>query len=56
MHVEPQWVNKYLLPPLIDNKRGEPKMTSRLATLVKQLVELRDASLRACHYVEEFTL
>jgi hypothetical protein len=56
MHIPPQWVNRHLLPPLIDNKRGEPKMTPRLAALVKWVIELRDASLQACHCVEEFTL
>jgi hypothetical protein len=30
MYVQPQWVNMHLLPPLIDNKRGEPKMTPPL--------------------------
>jgi hypothetical protein len=52
IHVPPQWANKHLLPPLIDNKRGEPKMTLRLAALVKRVGELPDAGLRACHYVE----
>jgi hypothetical protein len=56
MHAPPQWMNKHLLPPLIDNKRGEPKMTPRLAALVKRVAELHDAGLRACHYTEEFTL
>jgi hypothetical protein len=56
MHVQPQWVNKHLLPPLIDKKRGESKMTSCLATLVKRVDELHDSGLRACHYAEEFTL
>jgi hypothetical protein len=31
-------------------------MTPRLAALVKQVAELHDAGLRACHYAEEFTL
>jgi hypothetical protein len=31
-------------------------MTPRLAALVKWVIELRDASLQACHCVEEFTL
>jgi hypothetical protein len=56
MHVPRQWVNKHLLPPLIDNKWGEPKMTPRLAALVKWVVELRDGGLWACHCTEEFTL
>jgi hypothetical protein len=46
----------HLLPPLIDNKRGEPKMTPRLAALVKWVTNLRDSSLRAHHYAKEFTL
>jgi hypothetical protein len=56
MHVLPQWVNKHLLPLLIDNKRGEPKMTLCLAALVKWVAELHDAGLRACHCIEESTL
>jgi hypothetical protein len=56
MHVQPQWVNMYLLPPLINKKRGEPKMTPRLAALVKWVVELHDSSLRTRHCAEEFTL
>jgi hypothetical protein len=56
IHVPPQWACKHLLPPLIDNKRGESKMTPRLTALVKQVAELHDASLWACHYAEEFTL
>jgi nicotinamidase-related amidase len=43
-------------PPLIDKKWGEPKMTSRLAILVKRVAELYAAGLQACHCVEEFTL
>jgi hypothetical protein len=56
MHVKPQWANMQLYPPLVDKKQGEPKMTPCLAALVKQVAELRTAGLRACHYVEEFTL
>jgi hypothetical protein len=55
MHVEPQWVNKHLLPLLIDDKRGEPKMAPRLTALVKQLAELHDTDVRACHCTEELT-
>jgi hypothetical protein len=56
MHVPPQWMNKHLLPLLIDNKRGEPKITPRLAALVKWVAELCNAGLQACHCTEEFTL
>jgi hypothetical protein len=56
MHVEPQWVNKHLLLLLIKDKRREPKVTPCLAALVKHVIELRDTSLQACHYAEEFTL
>jgi hypothetical protein len=56
MHVPPQWVNRHLLPPLIDNKRGEPEMTPRLAALVKWVAKLHDAGLRTYHCAEEFTL
>jgi hypothetical protein len=45
----------HLLPPLIDDKWREPKMTPCLATLVKQVAELCDTGLRACHCVEKFT-
>jgi hypothetical protein len=31
-------------------------MTDRLAVLIKRVAELRQASLEACHYVEEFYL
>jgi hypothetical protein len=56
MHIAPQWANRHLLPSLIDKKWGEPKMTPCLTALIKQVAELRDGDLRACHYVEEFTL
>jgi hypothetical protein len=46
----------HLLPPLIDKKRKEPKLTRRLVALVKQVTKLHDAGLHACHYAEEFTL
>jgi hypothetical protein len=54
MHIEPQWVNMHLLRPHIDKKQREPKMTLRLTTLVKQVAELHDTGLRACHCTEEF--
>jgi hypothetical protein len=56
MHVQPQWENMHLLPPLIDDKRGKTNMTPRLAALVKRMAELRDSSLCAHHCAEEFTL
>jgi hypothetical protein len=56
MHVLPQWSNKHLLPPHIDDKQGEPEMTPLLATLVKWVIELCSTSLRACHCAEEFNL
>jgi hypothetical protein len=56
MHVPPQWVNMHLLLSLIEKKRKEPKLTPRLAALVKRVTELRDAGFQACHYAEEFTL
>jgi hypothetical protein len=46
----------HLLLPLIDNKWGEPKMTPRLAALVKRVAELHDSGLWVCHCGEEFTL
>jgi hypothetical protein len=56
MHVQSQWANMHLLPPLIDNKRGEPKMTPCCVALVKRVDELHDSGLWACHCTEEFTL
>jgi hypothetical protein len=46
----------HLLPPLIDDKRGELEGTPRLAALAKRVTELRDVYLQACHHIEEFTL
>jgi hypothetical protein len=45
-----------MLPLLIDNKRGEPEMTPRLAALVQWVAELHNADLQTCHCTEEFTL
>jgi hypothetical protein len=56
MHTDPQWTNKHHLPPPIDDKRREPKMTPCLQALVNQVNELRKSGLQACHYAEEFTL
>jgi hypothetical protein len=56
MHTDPQWTNKHLLPPPIDDKRREPEMTPHLQALVDQVTKLRQASLQACHCAEEFTL
>jgi hypothetical protein len=36
MHVEPQWANMQLYPPLVDKKQGEPKMTPRRVALVSR--------------------
>jgi hypothetical protein len=55
-HDQPTWVNKLLFPPAIKNKRMEPPMTNRLPTLTKRIAEQRQASLEACHYIEEFYL
>jgi hypothetical protein len=55
MHVELEWVNKHLLPPLIDDKRKESKMTPHLTALVKRVAELYDIDLQACHCAKEFT-
>jgi hypothetical protein len=56
MHVEPPWVNKLVFPPAIKDHRKEPSMIDRLAALVRRVAELRQAGLKACHYVEEFYL
>jgi hypothetical protein len=56
MHTDPQCTDKHLLPPMILDKRREPKMAPRLQALVNWVIELRQAGLQACHCVEEFTL
>jgi hypothetical protein len=56
MQIDPQWMNTHLLPPPIDDKRGELEMTPRLHALVNLVIELCQAGLRACHCVKEFTL
>jgi hypothetical protein len=56
MHVQPQWLNRHLLPPLIDKKWGESMMIVRLFALVKRVAELRDSGLWARHCAREFTL
>jgi hypothetical protein len=56
MHVEPQWVNKFLSPLLVKQKLGEPPMTSPLAALIKRVAKLREAGLKACCCTVEFTL
>jgi hypothetical protein len=56
MHDQLPWVNKLLFPPAIKNKWMEPSITDRLAALIKHIVELRQAGLEVCHYVEEFYL
>jgi hypothetical protein len=56
MHDKPPWANKLLFPPAIKNKRSEPPMTDRLATLTKRVAELHQAGLEACHCVKEFYL
>jgi hypothetical protein len=56
MHKPAPWGNMLLFPPIIKDKRNEPSMNSRLSALVKHVAELREAGLRACHYVKEFHL
>jgi hypothetical protein len=56
MHVQPLWVNKLLFPSAIKNKRMEPPMIVRLATLIKRVAELRQAGLEACHCIKELYL
>jgi hypothetical protein len=43
-----------MFPLAIKNKRTEPLMTDRLATLTKRVAELCHAGLEACHCGEEF--
>jgi hypothetical protein len=56
MHDQLSWVNKLLFPPAIKNKRMESPMIDPLATLIKRVTKLRQASLEVCHRVEEFYL
>jgi hypothetical protein len=56
MHDQPPWVNKLLFPPAIKNKRLEPPMTGRLATLTKRVAERCQASLEVCHCIKKFYL
>jgi hypothetical protein len=56
IHNTPQWPNKHLLPPLVEKKGKEPKMTPCLMALIKRVTEFHRAELEACHCAEEFTL
>jgi hypothetical protein len=56
MHDQTPWVNKLLFPPAIKNKRSESLMTDRSTALTKGVAELCQASLKACHCIEEFYL
>jgi hypothetical protein len=56
IRTEPQWTNKHLLPPHVEDKRKELEMTPCLKALVKRVTELCQAELEACHCIEEFTL
>jgi hypothetical protein len=56
MHNTPQWLNKHLLPPHIDNKRKEPELMPHLKELIKRLTELCLIGLEACHCAKEFIL
>jgi hypothetical protein len=56
MHKPAPWGNMLLFPPIIKDKRNEPPMNDRQTALVKRVVELREAELRACHCIEEFHL
>jgi hypothetical protein len=49
-------MNKHLLPSQVDDKRKEPELMPCLKALVKRVTELRQAGLRACHFVEEFII
>jgi hypothetical protein len=56
MHVQPSWENKHLFPPIIKAQWTEPPMNARLAALVKRVVQLHEAGLKACHCIKEFHL
>jgi hypothetical protein len=56
IHVQSKWANKLLFPPFVKDKRGESAMMSCLAALIKQVAKLREARLKACHCLKEFTL
>jgi hypothetical protein len=54
MHDQPPWVNKFMFPLAIMNKRTEPLITNRLAVLTKCIAELHQANLEAWHCIEKF--
>jgi hypothetical protein len=54
MHTDPQWTNKYILLPLIDDKPREPEITPRLQVLVDRETELYQTGLQVCHCAEEW--
>jgi hypothetical protein len=49
-------MKKLLFPPFITDKRGESKMTPRMAAPIKRAAEFRKVVLKACHCAQEFTL
>jgi hypothetical protein len=56
MHNPALWGNKFMFPPIIEDKRNEPLMNDCLTALVKSMAKLREAGLKACHCIEEFNL
>jgi hypothetical protein len=43
-----------LLPPLIDDKDGEPAITPRLQEMIDEIMELHNIGLKATHCAEGF--
>jgi hypothetical protein len=56
MHEPVPSVNKLLFPLDVTDKRNLMWMSARLSALVKQIAELRDVGLKACHCAKEFYL
>jgi hypothetical protein len=52
----PQWPNKHLLPPWVDDKSKVSKMMPHLRAFINHVITLHKASLKACHCAEEFIL
>jgi hypothetical protein len=56
VHKPALWGNKFMFPPIIEDKRNEPLMNDCLTALVKRVAKLREVRLKACHCIEEFNL
>jgi hypothetical protein len=53
-YARPAWENKLLFPPVVKAQRKESPMKACLAAMDKRVSELREAGLKAYHYIKEF--